>query len=81
MNPGIFMPSTEDLGRLSPPEAVQVFRKLLWAKATALSIAKNLIEMPGSVAARMLHCKTRPHVCGLNSPSLEFGKLVLERSR
>ena len=41
------MLSTEDLGRLDSTEAVQAFRELLWVEAIALSIAKNLIEMPG----------------------------------
>lgn len=52
MNRGIFTLSTEDLGRLGSTEAVQVFRGLLWAEATALSIAKNLIDVPGSITAR-----------------------------
>jgi hypothetical protein len=63
MNRGIFTLSTEDMGRLGPAEAVQAFRELLWADATALSIAKTLIDVPVSVTARMLHCKTRPRVC------------------
>ena len=63
MNGVIFMLSTEDLGWLDSAEAGQAFRDLLWVEATALSIAKNLIEVPGSVSARMLHCKTQPRVC------------------
>jgi hypothetical protein len=56
------MLSTEDLGQLDSTEAVQVFRELLWAEATALLIAKNLIDVPDSLTARILHCKTRPRV-------------------
>ena len=52
MNQGIFTLSTEDLGRLGSTEAVDAFRELLWAEATALSIAKNLIDVPGSITAR-----------------------------
>ncbi len=52
MNGGIFALSKEDLDRLGPQEAVSAFRELLWAEATALSIAKNLIDVPGSVHAR-----------------------------
>ncbi len=52
MNGGIFTLSTEDLGRLDSTESVQVLRELLWAEATALSIAKNLIDVPGSITAR-----------------------------
>jgi len=63
MNGGIFTLSTEDLGWLAPAEAVQIFRELLWAEATALSIAKTLIDVPVSVSARMLHCKIRLRVC------------------
>ncbi len=81
MNQGIFTLSTEDLGRLGSTEAVDAFRELLWTEATALSIAKNLSDVPVSVSARMLHCKTRPRACGIEPPSLEFGKLAVERSR
>jgi len=52
MNGGIFTLSTEELRRLDSTEAVQAFRELLWAEATALSIAKNLIDVPGSINAR-----------------------------
>jgi len=62
MNGEIFTLSTEDLGRLDSTEAVQALRELLWAEATALSIGKNLIDVLGSVTARMLHCKTRPRM-------------------
>ena len=65
MNGEIFTLSTEDLGWLAPAEAVQAFREILWAEATALSIAKTLIDVLGSVTARMLHCKTRPRVFAL----------------
>ncbi|MCK4599376.1 hypothetical protein KAU37_06125 [Candidatus Bipolaricaulota bacterium] len=52
MNGGIFTLSREELRRLDSTEAVQAFRELLWAEATALSIAKNLIDVPGSINAR-----------------------------
>ena len=52
MNHGIFALSAQDLGRLDSTESVDVFRDLLWAEATALSIAKNLIDVPGSITAR-----------------------------
>ena len=67
MNGGIFTLSTEDLGQLDSTEAVQAFREILWAKATALSIAKTLIDVLSSVTARMLHCKTRLRVCSLGT--------------
>jgi hypothetical protein len=38
------------------------FCELLRAEATTLSVAKNLIDVLGSITARMLHCKTRPRV-------------------
>ena len=61
------MLSTEDLGRLGHAESVEVFRDLLWAEATALSIAKTFIDVPGSVSARMLHCKARPRMYASSS--------------
>ena len=52
MNRGIFSLSKEDLSRLDSVGAVAAFRELLWAEATALSISKNLINIPGSITAR-----------------------------
>lgn len=74
MNGRIFTLSTEDLGRLGPSQAVQAFRELLRAEATALSIAKNLIDVLGSVTARMLHCRTRLRVLHANSGDDGFGR-------
>ncbi len=39
----------EDLARLSPQEAVDFFREMLWAEATALGIGINLINVPGAI--------------------------------
>ncbi len=39
----------EDLARLSPQEAVNFFREMLWAEATALGIGINLINVPGAI--------------------------------
>jgi len=38
------------------------FLDILRAEATGLSIAKALIVVCGSVTARMLYCRTQPHV-------------------
>lgn len=45
----IFTVTNEDLNRLSPSEAVDCFRELLWAEATALGIQKNLIDVPSAI--------------------------------
>lgn len=45
----IFTVKKEDLARLSPEEAVDFFRELLWAEATALGIGKNLIDVPSAI--------------------------------
>ncbi len=39
----------EDLERLGPEDAVAFFRELLWAEATSLGIAKNLINVPSAI--------------------------------
>lgn len=39
----------EDLERLGPPEAVDFFREALWAEASQLGIAKNLINVPSAI--------------------------------
>jgi len=74
MNEGSFTLYTGDLWQLGPAEAVQAFRELLWAEATTLSIAKTLIDVLGSVTARMLHCKIRPRVLYI-ALDLEGGQL------
>ena len=45
----IFTVKNEDLARLSPVEAVDFFRELLWAEATSLGIGKNLINVPSAI--------------------------------
>ncbi len=45
----IFSVRNQDLERLSPQEAVNFFRELLWAEGTALGIGKNLIEVPSAI--------------------------------
>lgn len=45
----IFTVKNEDLERLSPQEAVDFFRELLWAEATTLGIGKNLINVPSAI--------------------------------
>jgi len=45
----IFTVHNEDLERLNPQEAVDFFRKLLWAEATAGGIGKNLINVPSGI--------------------------------
>ena len=52
MNEGIFRLSTEDLAWLALTETVQAFRQLLWAGATARSIAKTVIDVLGSLTVR-----------------------------
>ena len=39
----------EDLQRLNPEEAVDFFRKLLWAEATSIGIGKNLVNVPSAI--------------------------------
>jgi len=58
MTQGMFTLLTEDLTWLAPTEVVQAFRQLLWAGATARSIAKTLIDLLGSLTVRMFHCRT-----------------------
>ncbi len=38
-----------DLERLNPDQAVDFFRKLLWAEASTLGIAKSLIDVPSAI--------------------------------
>ncbi len=45
----IFTVTSRELGQLSPQEAVDVFRDLLFAEATTLGIGKNLINVPGAI--------------------------------
>ena len=45
----IFTVGNEDLGRLPPDRAVDLFRELLWAEATATGIGKNLINVPSAI--------------------------------
>ena len=45
----LFTVNTEHLGRLGPEEAVNFFRELIWAEATALGIGKNLINVPTAI--------------------------------
>ncbi len=39
----------QHLERLSPQEAVDFFRELLWAEATSIGIGKNLINVPSAI--------------------------------
>ena len=50
--PTIFAVTKDDLKRLNPEEAVDVFRELLWAEATTLGIGKNLINVPSSITVK-----------------------------
>ncbi|MGR3318662.1 MAG: hypothetical protein ACUZ8O_09295 [Candidatus Anammoxibacter sp.] len=45
----IFTVKNKDIARLSPLEAVNFFRELLWAEATTLGIGKNLINVPSAI--------------------------------
>ena len=45
----IFTVRSEHLGLLSPDRAVDLFRELLWAEATATGVAKNLINVPSAI--------------------------------
>lgn len=47
--PTISTVGNEALERLSPQEAVDFFRELLWAEATSLGIGKNLINVPSAI--------------------------------
>ena len=45
----LYTVSNEDLGRLSPDGAVDLFRELLWAEATATGIGRNLVNVPSAI--------------------------------
>lgn len=45
----IFTVKNKDFDRLSPQEAVDFFRELLWAEATVLGIGENLINVPSAI--------------------------------
>jgi len=45
----IFTVTNPDLERLSPEQAVDIFRELLWAEAATLGIGKNLINVPSAI--------------------------------
>jgi len=45
----IFSVRNQDLERLSPQQAVDFFRELLWAEAARLGIGKNLIDVPSAI--------------------------------
>ncbi|MGA2315056.1 MAG: hypothetical protein ABSG71_01580 [Thermodesulfobacteriota bacterium] len=47
----IFTVRKEDLQRLSPEEAVDFFRELLWAESTSIGIGKNLINVPSAITS------------------------------
>lgn len=47
--PTILTVTNGALERLSPQEAVDFFRELLWAEATSLGIEKNLINVPSAI--------------------------------
>jgi hypothetical protein len=46
----VFTVDNDDLNRLSPEEAVDVFRELLWAEATNIGIGKNFINVPSAIS-------------------------------
>jgi len=48
----IFTVKADDLARLSSQEAVNFFRELLWAEATALGIGINLINVPTAITVK-----------------------------
>ncbi len=48
----VFDVNVHDLGRLNAEQAVDVLRQLLWAEASAVGIAKNLINVPTSIDAK-----------------------------
>ncbi len=45
----IFAVKNGDLARLNPQGAVDFFREMLWAEATALGIGENLINVPSAI--------------------------------
>ena len=45
----IFTVQNEQLQNLDPNSAVDLFRELLWAEATATGIGKNLINVPSAI--------------------------------
>ena len=45
----VFSVTAEDLRRLNPNEAVDIFRELLWAEASYLGIGRNLINVPSAI--------------------------------
>jgi hypothetical protein len=52
MNKGIFQLENIHIGALGPELAVEMFRQLLWAEATALGIATNLINVPSAITVK-----------------------------
>ena len=50
--PGILTVEREDLERFDSESAVDFFRELLWAEASAIGIGKDLITVPGVITAR-----------------------------
>jgi hypothetical protein len=50
MRPAVFCEvEVHDLQRLGPAEAVGLLRNLIWAEASRLGVAKNLINVPTSI--------------------------------
>lgn len=49
MMDNILTVSNDDLGRLTPEEAVEIFSQLLWAEATSIGLPKNQINIPGAI--------------------------------
>jgi hypothetical protein len=47
-----FSVRNQDLDRLSPDEAVDLLREMLWAEASVLGIGKNLINVPSAITVR-----------------------------
>ena len=45
----IFDVTPDDLSTLTESAAVDVFRELLWAEATAMGIGKDLINVPSAI--------------------------------
>lgn len=48
----IFTVKKEDIDRLTPEEAVDVFRELLWAEANSIGLARSLINVPGAITVK-----------------------------
>lgn len=48
MNP-LFSVTPDDLSQLGPDLAVDVFRELVWAEATAIGVAKSVINVPSAI--------------------------------